>query len=86
MKCSAFTEEQIQARRYWKQASESLDCIVNGLVAPTINPTRENLHKKLDLRLDRIEKLENKARTLFPDVQKSFTIATYTLGKRKYDY
>ena len=74
-----YTQEQKQARRYWELASESLDSIVNGLVAPTINPTRENLHKKLDQRLDRIESLKRKALIDFPEVQDSFTIATYNL-------
>ena len=75
-----YTEEQKQARRYWTQASESLNAIVDGLVAHTVNPTRANLHTKLDQRLDRIERLEKKALATFPEVQNSFTIATYTVG------
>jgi hypothetical protein len=74
-----YTQEQRQARRSWLHASEIRSRLIDALLAHSVNPTRENLHKKLDKQLDRIESLERKAKARYPKVEEAFTIATYTL-------
>ena len=78
-----FTETEQRARRRWQVANTIRQTIVESLLANTINPTRENLHKKPDKQLDRIEKLEGKALAEFSDVSNSFTICSFTIGKKQ---
>ncbi len=72
-------QDQKQARRNWIRASDMRIAITDALLAHSVNFTRTNLHYKLDRQLDRIERLESRAKELYPGVQDSFTIATYKL-------
>jgi hypothetical protein len=78
-----YTQEEKQARKLWMKASEIRSSLIDTLLAHTVNPTRENLHAKLDKQLDRIDSLERKAKARFPKVRESFIIATYHLGGSK---
>ena len=44
---------------------------------------RAQWHKRLDWYLDMIERLDNDAVALFPDVDESFVIASMTIGASK---
>ena len=74
-----YSDRQQRARKRWQVANDIRSPIIDSLLAHTVNPTRANLHRKLDKQLDRIESLERKALADFPDVADSFTIVTYNL-------
>ncbi len=71
-----WTPDQKRARRIWRRTDESELAICNGLRIPGITRDRVALHKRLDVRLDQIEKRRAEAIELFPEVDGSFTIMT----------
>lgn len=73
-----FTEEQEQARKLWIRAQAYENEVCEALhFYPTID--RKVLHERLDVRLDDIERIREKAKELFEDVSESFTIASMTI-------
>jgi hypothetical protein len=69
-----FSTTEKKARATWREADKQYFAIVDAL--RTMNmPSREELHKRLDRRLDVIEKMRASAREQFPEVDESFTIA-----------
>ena len=74
-----FSAEQKKARSFWRRASEQECGLRDGLMICDM-PNRAECHKKLDKRLDQIERLRNTATELFSDVSESFTIASGTLN------
>ena len=77
-----FTPDQKRARSIWKKAGTLKVALADGLFVSADTPqSRQEWHAYLDRRLDAIERLRHDAAELFPDVDKSFTISTWELGK-----
>lgn len=74
-----FTADQKKARAIWTRAREQETALMDGLMLIHPNHSRKELHRRLDKRLDQIERLRAKAEDLFSDVDESFTIASLTL-------
>ena len=74
-----FNTDQKKARAFWRRATEQECGLRDGLMIIDI-PNRAECHKKLDKRLDQIERLRNTALDLFPDVGESFTVASMTIN------
>ena len=74
-----FTAQERQARGKWRRAQEQRSDIVNALKSCDHYMSREDMHKRLDRRLDTMERMQNSARELFPEVGESFTIATIAI-------
>ena len=70
-----FNDAQKNARATWNRASKQKVLITDALYICDWR-SRAELHKRLDQRLDEIERLQAKALKLFPDVDESFTVAS----------
>ena len=75
-----FTKDQKTAQRLWRLSDSELSEINEALKICNWGSTRKQLHDRLDRRLDAIEKRNDKAKALFPDVDESFTIASMTIS------
>ena len=73
-----FNADEKKARAFWRRAMEQETGLCAGLML-IYQPDRAECHKKLDKRLDQIDRLRSKAKELFPDVGNSFTIASGTI-------
>ena len=77
-----FSADEKKARAKWRRAQENVNDINDALRQyPTASlekfvEQRAELHKRLDKRLDVIEKTIASAKNLFPEVDQSFTVAT----------
>ena len=69
-----FTTDEIKAQRIYRRGTESLSEINNALKCGAWTQDREQLHKRLDQRLDAIDKGAARAKDIFPEVDKSFTM------------
>lgn len=74
-----FNADQKKARAKWRQAQETQFAICDAFKMYPGNYSREELHAKLDKRLDIIEKQRASAKELFPEVDESFTVAQMTV-------
>ena len=80
-----FTPDEKKARAKWRRAQENVNDLNDALRQyPTASleafvAKRAELHERLDKRLDVIEKTITSAKELFPEVDKSFTMATETI-------
>lgn len=73
-----FTEDQKRARRMWRTAGKyDFELIDVFCVSPekALKFNRAEWHERLDLTLDRIERIRKEAIELFPKVKESMTIA-----------
>ena len=77
---AVFTPEQTQARKMWQHKRALIVALADGMKISQDSHTRKEWHEWLDRRLDNIESIERKAIQLFPEVDQSFTIVTYTIG------
>lgn len=75
-----FTKEQKRARAIWDRAHKEQLAIHEALMVITWGNSREELHARLDRRLDAIERGQARAREIFPDVSESYTISSFTIG------
>ena len=75
-----FTADQKKARTIWKRADKELFAINDALMMIPLVDDRQDLHARLDRRLDAIEKGYAKAKELFPEVNESFTIASMAIS------
>ncbi len=75
-----FTRQERDARAKWRRADGQRSQIVNALMSCDHYMSRGDMHKRLDRRLDVIEKTQASARELFPEVGESFTIASMTIS------
>ena len=75
-----FTADQKKARAKWERAREQRLAIEDALMVVTYRVPRQELHDRLDRRLDTIERMEASAKELFPDVSESYTIASGTMS------
>ncbi len=75
-----FTPEQKKARWLWRRSDKESLAINDALMVITWDSPREELHARLDRRLDAIEKRRTRAKELFPEVDESFTIATMEMA------
>lgn len=75
-----FTSDQAKARRIWQRTRKQRSEIVEALKSCDFYMTREQMHTRLDRRLDAIDRQQSKAKDLFPDVDESFTIAYMTIS------
>lgn len=75
-----FTKQERDAQKIWRRADSQQLEIVNALKSCNFYMSREDMHKRLDRRLDTIEKMRNRAKAMFPDVDESFTIATMEMS------
>lgn len=75
-----FTNQELEAQRIWRRADKQRSEIVNALKSCNHYMSREDMHKRLDRRLNTIERMRNKAKGLFPEVAESFTIATMEIA------
>ena len=73
------TDDQRKAKGIWERQQAKRSRLADALMLPGIVPDRAECHANLDRLLDGIEKGEQRARDLFPEVAESFTIATMTL-------
>lgn len=74
-----FTADQRRARAIWDRAHKEQLAINDALMVINWGSTREELHARLDRRLDVIERSQARAREIFPDVSESYTIASGVL-------
>jgi len=74
-----FTPAEKKARAMWRQALKEKSEIVQALKSCDHYMTREDMHKRLDRRLDAIKRRQVKATETFPEVGESFTVATDTI-------
>jgi len=74
-----FTKPEREAQKVWRRADKQLSEIVQALKSCDHYMSREDMHKRLDRRLDSIERMQTKAQGMFPDVRDSFTMATMSL-------
>jgi len=75
-----FTKQELEAQRIWRRASGQRSDIVNALKSCSHYMSRKAMHIRLDRRLDAIEKMESRAKEMFPEVSDSFTIATMEIA------
>ena len=75
-----FTADQKKSRAKWERARSQRLAIEEALMVNAYRVPRQELHDRLDRRLDTIERMEASARETFPDVDESYTIASGTLG------
>lgn len=69
-----FTTDQNKARALWRRSDNELSAINDALKIIPLVSDHKALHARLDRRLDAIEKRRVRAKTLFADVDESFTI------------
>jgi len=74
-----FSATERKARAKWRRAQEQRSGLIAGLMTCDYYADRKELHRLLDKRLDTIEKTQASAKTLFPEVDESFIIATSKL-------
>lgn len=75
-----FNKQELNAQRIWRQADGQQSEIVNALKSCDFYMSREDMHKRLDRRLNTIKRIRNRAEGLFPDVAESFTIASMEIA------
>lgn len=75
-----FTKQELDAQRIWKRANKQQFEIIEALKSCDFYMSREAMHKRLDRRMDTIEKMRNRAEGMFPDVAESFIIATMEMS------
>lgn len=73
---AAFTPDQIRARAMSNKAMSRRVQLANLLTTSPSHHPRSYWHERLDWYIDQIERLDADARSLFPDVEESFTIAS----------
>ena len=74
-----FTADEKKAQRLWRRSESQRSDIVEALKSCDHYMSREDMHKRLDRRMDAIEKMQSRAREMFPEVKESFTMATMTV-------
>ncbi len=75
-----FTARESAARAKYRRAEEQRSDIVEALKSCDHYMSREAMHKRLDRRLDTIERMQASAKELFSEVGESFTVATMTIS------
>ena len=75
-----FTKQEREAQRIMRRADKQQSEIVQALKSCNFYMSREEMHKRMDRRMDAIEKMRSRARELFPEVEESFTIATMEIA------
>ena len=68
-----------KAQAIWRRSTSQHTAIVEALMSCDHCMTRDAMHKRLDRRLDAIERQQDTARKLFPEVAQSFTMYTDTI-------
>ncbi len=74
-----FTKQELEAQRVWRRSDRQRSEIVEALKSCNHFMSRKAMHKRLDRRMDAIERMQKRAKELFPEVDESFTIATMKL-------
>ena len=67
------------ARKKWLTAMEMYVELCDALGFAPDGRTDEAMHNQLQYQLDRISRIRKEARAEYPDVEDSFTIATFTM-------
>jgi len=75
-----FTKQEREARLIWKRANKQQFEIIEALKSIDFYMSRKAMHKRLDRRMDTIERMRNRAEKLFPDVAESHIIATMEIA------
>ena len=75
-----FSKQERDAQRIWRRSESERSDIVQALKSCDHYMSRENMHKRLDRRMNAIERAQERARSLFPEVDESFTIATMEIS------
>jgi len=73
------TQSELSAQKLWRNATGQRSKIVEALMSCDHYMNRDAMHKRLDRRLDAIERQEAKATSRFPEVEESFTMFTDTI-------
>ena len=74
-----FSADETNARHIWRRAEIERSEIVQALKSCDHFMSRDDMHKRLDRRLDAIERSMTRAQSIFPDVEESFTVAKMTV-------
>jgi hypothetical protein len=74
-----FTKDEKRAQGIWRRAEKQRSEIVQALKSCDHYMSREDMHKRLDRRLDAIEKMKHRARDIFPEISESFTMYRGTI-------
>ncbi len=75
-----FTKQELEAQGVWRRSESQRSEIVQALKSCDHYMSREDMHKRLDRRMNAIERMQKRAKELFPEVDQSFTIATMEIA------
>ena len=75
-----FIKQELEAQKIWRRSDKQRSEIVEALKSCNHFMSREDMHKRLDRRMDTIERMQKRAKELFPEVEESFTIATMEIA------
>ncbi len=75
-----FTKQELEARKIWLLANKQQSEIVEALKSCDFYMSREAMHKRLDRRMDTIERMRGRAKSLFSDVAESHIIGTMEIA------
>lgn len=75
-----FSKDELAAQKIWRRATGEHTKLVEALMSCDHYMSRDDMHKRLDRRLDAIDRGKDRAAKMFPDVSESFTMATGTIS------
>jgi hypothetical protein len=73
------SDNEKKAQAIWRRAEKERGELVDALKSCDYFMGREGMHKRLDRRLDAIERSKARAAEMFPEVEESFTMFTGTI-------